>query len=288
VSRTTAPTRWSDDRLVPAGRPFVVHTDDGAALVGTACGPTDGRPIVLSHCWTGGREVWARVAHRLVADGHRVVLYDQRGHGSSSLGTDGCTLAALGRDLRAVLIGLDLHDVVLAGHSMGGMTIQAFVGAELPLAHERVAGVAMVATSCGGLGRGRVLNDATARVVGAARVERLLRGRAGHRFVRGVVGRRPVRADLELTRDLFVACPPAVRSAFARAFLTMDHTTTLTRFERPVAVLAGSSDRLTPLRHAHAMVDAWPTATLQVLLDRGHMLPLEAPDEVAAAIAALS
>ena len=59
----------------------------------------DGPPVVLAHCWTGGREVWAPVANRLVRRGHQVVLYDQRGHGSSSVGDDGLTIERLGAEL---------------------------------------------------------------------------------------------------------------------------------------------------------------------------------------------
>lgn len=61
----------------------------------------------------------APVAHRLLDAGHRVVLYDQRGHGESSLGRAPVTVERLGEDLAAVLKHLDVRDAVLAGHSMG-------------------------------------------------------------------------------------------------------------------------------------------------------------------------
>ena len=49
----------------------------------SATGPT----VVLAHCWAASHAVWIPVARRLVESGHRVVLYDQRGHGASSRGT---------------------------------------------------------------------------------------------------------------------------------------------------------------------------------------------------------
>ncbi|HET8618358.1 MAG TPA: alpha/beta fold hydrolase, partial [Acidimicrobiales bacterium] len=87
-----APARAGlDDLGVPRGRALVVTTDDGARLAVTDAGDriTLGgpAPVVLAHCWTGSRAVWAPVARRLVAAGHRVVLYDQRGHGASTAGT---------------------------------------------------------------------------------------------------------------------------------------------------------------------------------------------------------
>jgi len=69
-------------------------------------------------CLTG----CARDGHvaRLVAAGRRVVLYDQRGHGASTLGPGAPTVDQLGEDLAAVLDAVDARDAVVAGHSMGG------------------------------------------------------------------------------------------------------------------------------------------------------------------------
>ena len=78
------------------------------------------------------------VAHRLLEAGHQVVLYDQRGHGESTVGDDGFTIPRLGADLRAVLEAVDARDAVLAGHSMGGMTIQSLVAHHPDVVDERV------------------------------------------------------------------------------------------------------------------------------------------------------
>ena len=59
-----------------ARRPTAPH------LAVSVAGPADGPTVVLAHCWTGLRTFWAAVARDLVDDGHRVVVYDQRGHGA--------------------------------------------------------------------------------------------------------------------------------------------------------------------------------------------------------------
>src|SRR3546814_11871182 len=69
--------------------------------------PVDGPLVVRVHCWTGNKELWAPVARRLVRLGHRVVLYDQRGHGSSTFGAGLDCVDRLGHDLAAVLSHLD-------------------------------------------------------------------------------------------------------------------------------------------------------------------------------------
>src|SRR3546814_12470541 len=80
----------------------------------------------LVHCWTGRSSFWATVARRLVLAGHRVVLYDQRGHGLSTPGDLAPSIDAIGNDLHAVRTAVDARDAVLVGHSMGGMTIQFY------------------------------------------------------------------------------------------------------------------------------------------------------------------
>ena len=116
---------------------------DGAELHVEEDGPADAPvTVVLAHGWTLSTRAWRAQAEALAAAGDvRVLRYDQRGHGSSTPGQawlEGVTGAAaqrfgpgpsvdqLGRDLAAVLDQLvPTGPVVLAGHSMGGMTIMA-------------------------------------------------------------------------------------------------------------------------------------------------------------------
>ena len=273
-----------EDRLLPLGNSQTVPTDDGAELAVTISGT--GPTVVLAHCWTGGREVWAPVAHRLIGAGHRVVLYDQRGHGSSTVGREGLTIERLGHDLAAVLEAVDGRDAVLAGHSMGGMTVMSLAAQRPDVMAERAGALVLVATAAGGLGRGGRADLGPPRVVGSRLLERAMRTSLGHVFVRGTVGKAVRRNHLVLTRDLFVACEPEVRSGWLGAMLAMDLRQAVAGIDAPTTVLVGSRDRLTPPHLAAELVLAVPGARLVTLADAGHMLPLEAPDVVAEAISA--
>jgi pimeloyl-ACP methyl ester carboxylesterase len=213
-----------------------------------------------------------------------VVLYDQRGHGSSTMGRDGCTIERLGGDLRAVLEHVDGRDAVLAGHSMGGMTVQALATWHPEVVEERAKAIVLVATAASGRGRGSG-DAAAARAVGARVVDRALRSPIGHALVRGSVGQAVRRHDLVTTRDLFVACSGEVRSQWLEAMLSMDLRKGIAGIGVPTTVLVGTHDRLTPPARADELVATIPGARLQVLEGRGHMLPLEAPHDVAHAIA---
>src|SRR5206468_928136 len=103
---------------VPDGSDVRIPTIDGGEIAATVAGDaTDGgRTFVLVHGWTNDRRIWAPVGRLLVERGHRVVLYDQRGHGASRPGADGMKIEPLGSDMAAVLDHLDARDAVVAGH----------------------------------------------------------------------------------------------------------------------------------------------------------------------------
>lgn len=261
-----------------------MRTEDGASLETLLAGPAGGPPVVLSHCWTGAMDVWAPVARRLVRMGHRVVLYDQRGHGKSTFGNGLDDVRRLGDDLAQVLAALDLRDVILVGHSMGGMTVQAYVGAHPDDAVERVSGVVLVATAARTLGRALPAFVAET-AMGDVWLARVKETRLGHAMVRRSLGRRSVDEHAELVHDLLHATPPASRVACLLAMASMDLRAGLANAHVPATVLVGSRDRLTPPRLARQLAGTWPGASMKLLPGVGHMLPIEAPDEIVEAVA---
>lgn len=271
-----------EDMLLPPGEKLTVETDDGARLAVTVAGT--GPTVVLSHCWTGGREVWAPVAHRLLRRGHRVVLYDQRGHGSSTVGDDGLTIPRLGADLRTVLEAADARDAVVAGHSMGGMSVQSLVAHHRHTLPGRVAGLVLVATAASGLSQGARDRRLT-RAVGSDGLSRALGTRFGHVLVRGTVGASVCRDHLVTIRDLFVACEPATRAGWLTAMQTLDLREGLADLDLPTAITVGTRDLLTPPSRTRELADLLPHARLEIHEGLGHMLPIEAPDEVTDLIA---
>jgi pimeloyl-ACP methyl ester carboxylesterase len=99
------------------------------------------RALVFVHGWSCDRTYWR---HQLpeFATAHRVVAVDLAGHGASGAGRSSWTMPSFGADVVAVADALELHDMVLIGHSMGGDVI---VEAALSLG-DRVAGIVWVDT----------------------------------------------------------------------------------------------------------------------------------------------
>jgi len=266
-------------------RAFKVDRPDGAVLDGVVAGPPDGPLVVLSHCWTGTRATWEPVAARLVERGCRVVLYDQRGHGTSTGGTAPPTVDGLGEDLAAVLEAVDARHAVLVGHSMGGMTVLALAVNRPDVVAARVGALVLAGTAGFGVAAGPLA--APVRFLSGNRgVDRLMAGRLGPPLSRGAVGRHPRQAHVVATRDAWLSLPPGVRRQFLVALQAMDFRAGLGKIGVPTTVVVGSRDLLTPPRLGRGIAAVVPGARLVEVPGAGHMLPYEEPDLLAEIIGA--
>lgn len=87
-----------------------------------------GQPVVFVHGWTSNCRYFEPIISMILATGkYRVISYDQRGHGFSSVPDRGYTMQQLGKDLFEIISFLGLKDVVLVGHSMGAMAIYSYI-----------------------------------------------------------------------------------------------------------------------------------------------------------------
>lgn len=261
-----------------------VETDDGARLEVAADGPDDAAvTVVLAHGWTLTHRSWDAVVATLRRDhpAVKVLRADQRDHGASTAPRLPASIGRLADDLAAVVDAYAPRgDLVLAGHSMGGMTVIA-LAAQRPDLLARVRGVVLAGASAGGLSGGlpvtmamRMLallpNSLPVPRVPAFAARRLGYGPGTGRQVvtRGRHGIRPTGAR-------------AVGSWFG-ALMSHDETEALRALvDVPVTVLVGGYDRLTPPRHSASIAAALPHSELVMVADAGHMLPMERPDLVA-------
>ncbi|WP_163504881.1 alpha/beta fold hydrolase [Fodinicola acaciae] len=290
-----------------------VSTDDGARLHADITGDPDGAvTVVLAHGWTLRAQSWTPVlralrplAHDAEVGGTRFVRYDQRCHGQSTWGTDPVTVARLGEDLFQVLRALaPTGPVVLAGMSMGGMTIMSLAGSHPEIFGDLVTGVVLVSTAAGGLAerhprRGPIahfVRNVPAPLVavgqryprGVDRARRIFSLRHKpmlRRFERVGFGPEPAPQVVRATAAMIEATPFRTIVEFYPVLLRHDMRTQLNALARvPVSVVVGRNDQLTPVRHSREIAEAIPSATLHVEPDTGHMLLMERPHVVAAPI----
>jgi pimeloyl-ACP methyl ester carboxylesterase len=290
-------------------RTAAVPTADGALLHAVVDGDENAPvTLVLAHGWTLAQAAWDDVAATLaprVAGGElRLIRYDQRGHGRSMWGSAGAvSIDRLGEDLGTLLDELaPVSRTVLAGHSMGGMTIMCLAAARPDLFGERVRGVALVSTSAGDLQpeprtraerlRQRLTPGAlAAALAGAGAIEKLRQlAPPQHPRHRAVV--RDLLYGADATDAMVLAGAEIMHASTVRTFTAFlpalgehDKRSELAALARvPVEVLVGEADKLTPLRHSRRLTEALPHARLHVAPRTGHMLPLERPGLVVEAL----
>ncbi len=84
----------------------------------------EGQPLVILHGLFGYSDNWQTHAKKL-AEYYQVILVDQRNHGHSDW-SDDFNYDLLAEDLQELFLELELEEVILLGHSMGGKTAIRF------------------------------------------------------------------------------------------------------------------------------------------------------------------
>ncbi|MGW7636623.1 alpha/beta fold hydrolase [Streptomyces decoyicus] len=270
---------------------LTVTSADGARLYAEVHGPEDAPAVVLAHGWTCSTAFWAPVVRELAA-GHKVVLYDQRGHGRSpAAGPAGHSTHALADDLVAVLEATlrPGERAVVGGHSMGGMTLMA--AADRPQLRERAAAALLCSTGSAELpAESRVFPLRSPQ--GRRRAHRLMLhsrmplgpvsplARSALKYA--TMGPGATAEQIEACARIVHACPPGVRARWGKVLAGLELTGGAARLELPTAVIAGTADRLTPVVHARRLASVLPDCHgLTELPGLGHMTPIE--DAVAVA-----
>jgi non-heme chloroperoxidase len=87
-----------------------------------------GQPVVFSHGWPLTSDAWDPQLRLVAEAGYRAIAHDRRGGGRSSQPWDGNDLTTYADDLAGLIEHLDLHDVVLVGHSTGGGEVTRYMG----------------------------------------------------------------------------------------------------------------------------------------------------------------
>ncbi|NMO88301.1 alpha/beta fold hydrolase [Actinomycetospora sp. TBRC 11914] len=232
-------------------------------------GPT----LLFLHYWGGSAATWRPVQDRL--PDHAMLAWDQRGWGEQADRPGPWGITALADDAEAVVDRLGVRDVVVVGHSQGGKVAQI-------LARRRPAwlrGLVLVAPA----------PPRPPHWITAAYQEQLAHAYDTADTVAAalddVLTANPLPADL---RAQVIADSTGASAAVRRDWPLHGIAADLGpgAISTPTLVIVGESDRVEPPRALRELLlPTLPAATdLTVVPGAGHLLPLEAPDAVAAAI----
>lgn len=108
-----------------ARRSSMIDTRDGTRIHFRDWGT--GRPIVFVAPWGLCSDWWDIPVISLCERGWRCVTFDRRGHARSEDPCHGYDFDTLADDIAAVMDALDLQNVVLVGHSLGGAEVVRYL-----------------------------------------------------------------------------------------------------------------------------------------------------------------
>jgi pimeloyl-ACP methyl ester carboxylesterase/ketosteroid isomerase-like protein len=227
--------------------------------------------LVFLHYWGGTARSWAPVIAALPA-GLRAIALDARGWGGSDRPADGYDIATMADDVEAALAALDLKRYVLVGHSMGGKVAQL-------LASRRPAGLAGLILVAPPPAQGKSLPEPVREDMKKAYAS----PEAIAWTIDNVLAERALSPDLreQVIADS-LAGATAAKESWPASAISEDVSADLARIDVPVLVIGGEKDKVDDVEMLRTLVvPSLPNATLSVIPGVGHLIPLEAPRDLA-------
>ena len=248
-------------------------------------GEPAGRPMMFAHGFGCDQTLWRFVAPAFEGD-HRVITFDYVGAGRSDRDAyDPARYASLdgyADDILRICDALDLHDVVLVGHSVSAM-IAVLAAAREP---ERFGDLVLITPSPrylddlpdyrGGFSPGDIdglLQMLDANAMGWAA------------FLAPIVMANPDRP--ELTTDLeatFCSIDPVMARQFAEVTFRSDNRSDLAKVVTPSLIVQCAHDAVAPIEVGEFVHRTLPGSVLEVIDATGHCPHVSHPDETVAAI----
>lgn len=248
-------------------------------------GRTDARPTLLfAHGFGTDQSAWNDIWPAF-SDDYRIVLFDMVGANESTVDYFGAKryshLSAFANDLLDIVETLDLSDVILVGHSMGGMT-SVLAAIQEPY---RFKGLVLISASP------RYLNDAGYEGGFNQEDLDLLFTQMTGNYYTWASGFAPYitqNADCPHLASRFAetlkGMRPDVGLATARTIFQSDHRADLKNLPQPTLILQPQRDGAVPTQVGRYLTNTIPHAQLLVLPTEGHMPHMSHPEEVTQAI----
>ena len=270
----------------PRGETLTVDRPDGTRIRVVTAG--EGPTVVLAHGIYMSVIEWSVLWDMLLARGYRVVTFDQRGHGESTIGADGISTLSMAGDYLAVLEAVDARDAVLLAHSMGGFLAVAAV-LDVPGVAERLRGLILMSTFPGDVLRGAPQNKAQIPLITSGLLPAMARNdTVGTLFGAGLCGDDVSPAMVQVFLDTFRQADHRPLVPILEAFGAEDRGDRLGEITVPTIVLCGSRDQTTPPWQSERLAAGIPGAQGWWVPRAGHMLNWEATDAIVEAVAELS
>lgn len=244
-----------------------IKVDDGCIIHVELDGPEGAPVLMLSNSLGTNLHMWDEQIGPLTRN-FRLVRYDRRGHGQSSVAKGPYTMERLGRDVVCVIDALGVQKINWCGLSMGGM-VGMWLGAK---AVNRIDKLILSNTSA--YFPDRAAWDGRIKFVREKGMEGIVDANMERWFTKAFREGSP--QAMTKMRDMFLATKVDGYVACGEAIRDMDHRPLLSKITAPTLVIAGKYDPATTLEAGEFIQQHIVGAQLAVL-DAAHISNLEKP-----------
>ena len=271
------------------GTETVIERPDGTRILSTVSGSGTKGDVVLAHGYAIDRHCWNIIASELAGRGHRVISFDQRGHGKTNIGRDGIGSSQMAGDYLAVLERHDVRNGVIVGHSMGGFVLINALIDHAEAMSKYLKGAVLMATFAGDVNRKNPQNKLQIPLIRSGIMGRLINNdRFATSMARTLLGdeKRPefVAPFVNTFREQDLRGLMPILGAFVRENRYPD----LGRISMKCTIVVGDKDKTTPPFHTEWLHNGIAGSKLRSVAGKGHMLNWEAPEVLIEEIVALA
>jgi pimeloyl-ACP methyl ester carboxylesterase len=237
-----------------------------------------GSPLLLVHGFPLNRTMWDDVIPLLEA--WHLLVPDLRGLGQSDAPEAGYAMASYADDLAALLDSYSVDRVAFCGLSMGG-----YVGFEMLRRHpDRVGAILFLATH-------PFEDSPEVKATRSKQIEMVEQGGSAQLMdglLQKLVAPSALAEGAPVVDAVRAILSDAQPRGLAGALMAMrersDSSPILPHISVPTLVLHGTEDLIIPIDRAREYASRIPGARFVAIEGSGHMVPMEAPAETAAAI----
>ena len=252
-----------------------------------------GDPILLIQGVGGSMDNWEPSILRNLATNHTVIVFDNRGVGNTTIGTEPYSIKLLSNDTAGLMDALKIQKANVLGHSMGSMIAQ-----QLALTHpEKVNRLLLISSTCGGkegipnspedleLGKKFLNSMVNNTSIEPQEVKAVISLSFGPTWIKqhpGFLDTIPTNPkDLlpsGMNPDTYIQQNNAVQNWKSPNWSGVCNQ--LTKITQPTLVLTGTEDVTVVAANSLIIAERIPGAWLVQMKNEAHLIPSQYPDEV--------
>lgn len=241
--------------------------------------------ILLAHGYGFNHLEWNILVESLTQLNYQTIVFDQRGHGKSTIGREGISSSAMASDYKNLVEHFNLENCILVGHSMGGFLSMKCLLDHPEMQHKNIKSCVLMATFAGDVNKNNFQNRLQIPLIKSGILQKLIQWKPiGTLFGKSLLGDTSTPDVIDWIVTVFLEQDHSKLVPILQAFAEESYYDSLKNISIPCTVVIGDKDATTPPFHTDNIVKEIPNTKRIDIKGKGHCLNVEAPEEIIKAI----